>query len=112
MDFEFALEGEMLRSKFDPDLTGVHPSLPLDAVHLWADVFRSGKPVVFQDVHAGPDFPWRSHLLRQGVITLLIIPMFIAGEAAGVIGVRFLEKRQFRSEELDLAQALVIRPCS
>jgi signal transduction histidine kinase len=106
MDFEFALERDLLRSKSDAKLAAINPSLPVDAVYPWPEVFSTGKPVVLDDIREGPDFPWRSHLLSQGIITILIVPMFVAGEAAGVIGIRFQQKREFRAEEIELAQAL------
>ena len=106
MDFEFALERDLLRSKSDAMLAAINPSLPVDAVNPWLEVFSTGKPVVLDDIREGPDFPWRSHLLNQGIITILVVPMFVAGEAAGVIGIRFQQKREFRAEEIELAQAL------
>ena len=106
MDFEFALERDLLRSKSDAMLAAINPSLPVDAVYPWPEVFSTGKPVVLDDIREGPDFPWRSHLLGQGIITILIVPMFVAGEAAGVIGICFQQKREFRAEEIELAQAL------
>src|ERR1019366_4682897 len=45
-------------------------------------------------------------LQAQGVVTILIVPMLIAGQVAGVIGIRFIQRRQFRAEEMELAQAL------
>ena len=106
MDFEFALEGGKLRSKSDPMLAAISPSLPIDGVYPWPEVFRTRKPFVYSDIRDGADFPWRAHLLQQGVITILIVPMFIAGEAEGVIGIRFSHKRTFRNEEIELARAL------
>jgi signal transduction histidine kinase len=106
MDFEFALERDLLRSKSDAMLAAINPSLPVDAIYPWPEVFSTGKPVVLDDIREGPDFPWRSHLLNQGIITILVVPMFVAGEAAGVIGIRFQRKREFRAEEIELAQAL------
>jgi PAS domain S-box-containing protein len=106
MDIEFALEGGLLRSKSDPMLAAISPSLPLDGVYLWPESFSTRRPVVFNDIREGPDFPWRAHLLNQGIITVLIVPMFTAGEPAGVIGIRFNQKREFRTEEIELAQAL------
>lgn len=105
MDFEFALEKGRLRSKFDPALAAVSPPSPVDGVYPWPEIFRTGKPFVFKDIREGPDFPWRTHLLDQGIVTVLIVPMFVAGEPAGVIGIRFEEKREFRADELELAQA-------
>jgi PAS domain S-box-containing protein len=106
MNFEFALEGGQLRSKSDPMLAAISPSLPIDGVYPWPEIFSTHKPVVYSDIRDGPDFPWRDHLLKHGVITILIVPMFIAGEAEGVIGIRFDQKRTFRNEEIELAQAL------
>jgi signal transduction histidine kinase len=40
------------------------------------------------------------------VITILVVPMLIAGQVEGVIGIRFTEKRAFRTEELELSQSL------
>jgi signal transduction histidine kinase len=106
MDFELSLEGDRLRSRSDAMIAAVSPSLPMDAVYPWPEVFSTGKPVLLDDIREGPDFPWRSHVLSQGIITILVVPMFVAGEPAGVIGIRFKQKRVFRAEEIDLAQAL------
>jgi signal transduction histidine kinase len=59
-----------------------------------------------EDIREGPSFPWREHVLEMGVITILIVPMLIAGQVEGVIGIRFTRKRTFRSEEMELARAL------
>jgi signal transduction histidine kinase len=106
MDFEFALEEEMLKSKSDPLLASISPSLPIDAIQAWPEAFDSGKPVVLLDIRDGPDFPWRSHVLRQGIITILVVPMFVAGEPSGAIGLRFNQRRVFHAGEMALAQAL------
>jgi len=106
MDFEFALEGERLKSKSDPVLAAVSPSLPMNGVYPWPEIFRTGRPVSYEDIREGADFPWRAHLLKQGIITVLVVPMFIAGEPSGVIGIRFNQKRKFRAEEMELAKAL------
>jgi len=36
----------------------------------------------------------------------LIVPMLVAGRVEGVVGIRFTSKRVFRTEEMELAQAL------
>jgi signal transduction histidine kinase len=106
MVFEFALEGGRFKTKSEAAMTSISPSLPVDEIWPWPEIFRTGKPSVLEDIREGPDFPWRSHVLAQGVITILIVPMLIAGEGAGVIGIRFTQKRAFRAEEIALAQAL------
>ncbi len=45
-------------------------------------------------------------MLSLGVITILVVPMLIAGQVEGVIGIRFTRQRSFRTEEMELAQAL------
>jgi signal transduction histidine kinase len=42
----------------------------------------------------------------MGVVTILVVPMLVAGRVGGVVGIRFTRKRTFRAEELELAQAL------
>jgi signal transduction histidine kinase len=106
MVFEFALEHGKFKTKTETALAAVSPSLPVRAIIPWPEVFRTGKPSVLEDIREGPDFPWRAHVLAQGIVTILVVPMLIAGNVEGVIGVRFAQKRTFRAEELELAQAL------
>jgi len=106
MVFEFALEGGKFKTKAESAIGKVSPSLPVKALSSWAEIFRTGKPSVLEDIREGPDFPWRPHVLAQGIVTILVVPMMIAGKVEGAIGVRFTQKRTFRSEELELAQAL------
>jgi PAS domain S-box-containing protein len=106
MEFEFALEEGKFKMKSDATLATISRSLKIEDVWPWPEVFRTGKPSVLEDIRHGPDFPWRAHVLAQGVVSILIVPMLIAGEVAGVIGIRFNQKRVFRGEEMELAQAL------
>jgi GAF domain-containing protein len=106
MVFEFAFESGRLVTKSDTVIGTVNPSLPIKDIWPWSEVFRTGKPSVLEDIRKGPIFPWRDHLLAQGVITILVVPMLVAGQAAGVIGIRFTRQRAFRAGEIELAQAL------
>ena len=40
---------------------------------------------MLRDLGAAPDFPWRGYLLKEGIATILMIPMFVSGEAAGIL---------------------------
>jgi len=106
MDFEFGFEEGQFKAGSEAKLAKVSPSLPVEAIHVWHELCRTGRPVVLEDIRESPEFSCRSYLVSLGVVTLLMIPMIIAGKAKGVIGVRFTRKRGFRAEELDLAQAL------
>jgi signal transduction histidine kinase/PAS domain-containing protein len=104
--FEFAFEEGRLLTNSDAALARISPSLRIDEVWPWPQVFRTGKPAVLEDIREGPAFPWRDHVLSLGVITILIVPMVIAGDVEGVVGIRFTQRRSFRAEEMELAQAL------
>jgi signal transduction histidine kinase len=106
VSFEFAFENGKLLTKSDAVLAKISPTLKIDEVAPWPEIFRTGKPGVLEDIREGPSFPWRDHVLSLGVITILIVPMLIAGQVEGVIGIRFTQKRSFRTEETELAQAL------
>ena len=73
----------------------------------WQEVLRTGRCTVCEDVAQATYLPLRKYLVAQGVVTVLLVPILIAGEVAGLVGVRFQQKRAFRPEEIELAQALV-----
>ena len=104
--FGFAFEHGRLLTQTDAALAQISPTLKIEDVWVWPDIFRTGKPSVLEDIREGPSFPWREHVLSLGVITILMVPLLIAGRVEGVIGIRFTRKRSFRAEELELAQAL------
>jgi PAS domain S-box-containing protein len=106
VSFEFAFEKGRLLTNSDAALAKISPALKIEDVWPWPEVFRTGKPNVLEDIRECPSFPWREHVLSLGVITILIVPMRIAGQVEGVVGIRFTRKRSFRAEEMDLAQAL------
>ncbi len=106
VSFAFAFEGGRLLTKSDVALAKLSPTLKIEEVQPWPEIFRTGKPGVLEDIREGPAFPWREHVLSLGVVTILIVPMLIAGQVEGVIGIRFTRKRSFRAEEIGLGQAL------
>jgi len=106
VNFEFAFENGSLLTKAEAALAQISPALAIEDVDPWPEIFRTGKPGVLADIKEGPSFPWREHVLSLGVVTILIVPMLMAGQVEGVIGIRFTRKRSFRTEELELAQAL------
>jgi PAS domain S-box-containing protein len=106
VSFEFALEDAKFVTNSDSRIASISPSLPVQKVWPWPEVFQTGKPRLMEDIREGPDFPWRAHLLAQGIVSILVVPMLIAGRVDGVIGIRFTRKRTFRAEEMELAQAL------
>lgn len=85
---------------------GLDLTLPMEDVWPWPEVFRSGKPSVIEDIRLVPPFALRDRLLPLGIITVLLLPLFVAGQLEGAIGLRFQRKRNFQTEQIELAQAL------
>jgi PAS domain S-box-containing protein len=106
MVFKFGLEDGRFKTKSEPAIAAITPSMPVQAFAPWYEILRTGKPSVMEDVREGPEFPWRAHVLARGIVTILWIPILIAGSVEGVIGVRFARKRTFRPQDLELAQSL------
>jgi len=104
--FEFAFEDGRVVKKTDPRFAGMDLWLPMEDFWPWPEVFRTGKPSVIEDIGTVPPFALRDRLLPLGIVTVLLIPMSVVGRLEGTIGLRFTQKRAFRSEEIDLAQAL------
>src|SRR5436309_11063204 len=80
--------------------------LPMEDFWPWPEVFRTGKASVIEDIRTVRPFALRDRLLPLGIVTVLLIPMSVVGRLEGTIGLRFTKKRPFRSEEIELAQAL------
>ncbi|SFS13710.1 PAS domain S-box-containing protein [Dyella sp. OK004] len=103
---EFVFEDDLLVPKTDPRFAGLDLVLPMEDIWPWPEVFRSGEPSVIEDIRTVPPFPLRDRLLPLGIITVLLVPMMIAGRLEGAIGLRFKQQRIFQTEQVELAQAL------
>lgn len=102
----FAFEDNRVVPNTDPRFAGLDLSLPMEDIWPWPEVFRSGEPSVIEDIRTVPAFPLRDRLLPLGIVTVLLIPMMVAGRMEGAIGLRFKQKRGFQDEQIELAQAL------
>src|SRR5437016_8263225 len=73
-----------------------------------AEVFFSGAPVVCEDVEHDPRISkeLREYLKSGGTKKFLRIPTLVGGQVKGFIGVRHGDRPPYRSEEIELAQAL------
>ena len=65
-------------------------------------------PLVFDEVEhdarIGPEF--REYLTRRRCKKFMTVPMFVAGELRGFIGIQHSEQGAYRAEQIELAQAL------
>jgi signal transduction histidine kinase len=121
--------------RFQTRSGAMHPAARLTTLvqdhPVWREMLRTGLhavvdlvdlPIVRVRVGSGPNAIWRevlddgdwapalmrfkAHLRELGVLTILFMPMLVAGRVAGFIGIRFTQKRDFRQEEIELTCAL------
>lgn len=104
--FEFAFEDGRVVPKSAPRFAGLDLALPMEDTWVWPEVIRSGKIGVIEDIRNEPPFPLRDRLLPMGIVTVLLVPMMMAGRLEGAIGLRFGQRRVFPVEQIELAQAL------
>ena len=70
-------------------------------------VRRTRRPVVSEDVLTDPTFVRdRALLAERGTRALLILPLIVAREVIGSIGIDFTEPRTFTDTEIELAETL------
>ena len=104
-------------------------SIPVNgqAPPLWNEALQTGAHIIIEDINKEPSriiladgrtAVWHTadltapfanlkvHLTAQGVRGLLISPMMLAGQLAGIIGIRFAGTRVFGREEIELTKAL------
>lgn len=125
-------EGERLHLPSPDEVQGSQPMSLASRYHpVWTEFFQSGTRCVLGEL--GPDtvmvrfadstdpkwHDWSDdsvvssvtrtiakRLHAMGVVGTLAVPLVLAGKVAGLISVRFTERRQFRPEELELTRAL------
>jgi signal transduction histidine kinase len=107
VSFECAYEGGRLVTKTDPALAGIDQRLPGDTRWPWIRVASTGRIEVMPDIRVMDPFPFRDRMIGLGIVTAVILPMMVGGRVGGLMGLRFPERRDFTTEQLDLAQALV-----
>jgi signal transduction histidine kinase len=73
---------------------------------VWRQILATKRPEICADIRASTDVPFRDYNLSLGTVTILVVPMLIAGDVAGLLAISFRERRDLHSEEVELAQAL------
>jgi len=93
--YVFAFEpGERMSNTHEWCAHGIQPEieslqdLPRGVVHYWLEPLARGEPVYVPDVAALPDDRERERdiLSRQGIRSLLVVPMLKSGELSGFVG--------------------------
>jgi PAS domain S-box-containing protein len=72
------------------------------------ELLFTAAPVVCDDVATDPRVKgeWGEHLKRRGTKRFLAVPILVAGEVRGFVGIRHVDLASYRPEEIELTQAL------
>src|SRR5258706_15224543 len=73
---------------------------------VWRQILTTKRPDSCADIRSNPEVPFRDYNVSLGTVTILVVPMLIAGDVAGLLAISFRERRDLHSEEVELAQAL------
>jgi signal transduction histidine kinase len=73
---------------------------------VWRHILATKRPEICADVRSSTDVPFRDYNLSLGTVTILVVPMLIAGDVAGLLAISFRERREIHPDEIELAQAL------
>src|SRR6266480_2952315 len=72
------------------------------------ELLFTAAPVVCDDVATDPRVKgeWGEHLKRRGTKRFLAVPILVAGQVRGFVGIRHVDQASYRPEEIELTQAL------
>ena len=73
---------------------------------VWRQILSTKRPEICADLRSNRDVPFRDYNLSLGTVTILVVPMLIAGDVAGLLAISFRERRELHPDEIELAQAL------
>lgn len=78
---------------------------PVSADSIISEVLQ-GKPVFICDVTKDPRVLYPEEAMREGILSMLSIPVMLRKEVAGVLRIYTAEKRDFSIEEIELLGAI------
>jgi signal transduction histidine kinase len=73
---------------------------------VWRQILATKRPEICADIRLSADVPFREYNISLGTVTILVVPMLVAGDVAGLLAISFREQRDLHPEEIELAQAL------
>jgi PAS domain S-box-containing protein len=104
--FAFQFLDDRLLTVADSQHPAARMSLDEQDNPVWRNVINTKQYDVCPDIRSNTMVPFRDYNLSQGIVTVLVVPMLIAGNVAGLLAIGFRVRRDLQSEEIELAQAL------
>ncbi len=80
-----------------------------DEVALWAEMVRTRRAVIVEDVAGDPKIRNREWLLARHIETLVLVPMLMEDRIVGALSLCRAGKRPWEAGEIELAQALALQ---
>ncbi|MBU2009621.1 MAG: GAF domain-containing sensor histidine kinase [Chloroflexi bacterium] len=77
---------------------------PVQRTHILTE-FADGKNVSMVDVSADARVEYREEAIREGIVSMLSVPMMLGEELAGVLRIYASESRSHSAEEIDFLRA-------
>lgn len=102
------VDGRILSATQEQE-TGLPASVLEQEVPLWGELTRLRRPIVVSDVARDQRIFFRKALVEQGVRSELLVPLLLGETVSGILILRNLQTRDYRLEEIDLAQALAVQ---
>ncbi|HET6516463.1 MAG TPA: GAF domain-containing protein, partial [Thermodesulfovibrionales bacterium] len=78
---------------------------PVDAERSVADAL-DGRPVTIYDVTTDPRIVYKEEAKKEGIGSMLVVPMIFRGTVIGVMRILTKKKRIFHEDEIEFATAL------
>ncbi len=77
---------------------------PVRPTHILTE-FADGKNVLMVDVSADARVEYREEAIREGIVSMLSVPMMLGEELVGVLRIYASESRSYSAEEIDFLRA-------
>jgi signal transduction histidine kinase len=111
--FEHHSETDTMVNTVEWCSSGVFPqkdhlqSVPADAAPWWVATLKEGEIICFEDIEDIPDEGAKEILRPQGILSILVAPLFVAGRYYGFIGFDECSRhRKWPPEDVDILLAM------
>jgi PAS domain S-box-containing protein len=83
-------------------------SIPVDAVNWWYQELKEGRNICFSDIEDIPDDNAKEILQSQGILSILVVPLFVNNKFYGYIGLKECKThRAWPQEDVELLTSVV-----
>jgi|YNPBryantNP2012_1023418.scaffolds.fasta_scaffold04322_4 GAF domain-containing protein len=81
---------------------------PVDLAHSQVDQLALDRrePVIIADAQCDPRFQYGDQARAEGIVSVVVVPLFVQDQPIGVLRVYSSEPRDFSAEEIELLEAI------